>query len=118
MEISALFRHARDTQSFGAGDRIFDVGDPGTCMYVVRSGEVEVRAGETVVEVLGPGGLFGELALIDDAPRSASARARSACELVPVDAERFRTLVQELPSFALEVMGLMARRLRRQTRAS
>lgn len=115
MDFSALFRHAKDTRRFAAGEAIFEEGDSGACMYVVREGEVEVRAGNRLVEVLGPGGLFGEMSLIDDAPRSASARARVPCELVPIDPERFRFLVQQTPAFAIQVMRLMAQRLRRQT---
>jgi CRP-like cAMP-binding protein len=58
------------------------------------------------------GGIFGEMSLIDDKPRSATARARTDCELVPIDEGRFLELVHQKPGFALEVMKVMAERLR------
>ncbi len=65
-----------------------------------------------MVEKLGPGGVLGEMGLIDTAPRSASAIARSACKLIPVNQERFSLLVQHTPDFALQIMRVMAGRLR------
>ena len=60
--------------------------------------------------------MFGELALIDDSPRSATAVAASAVELVPVGSKQFLFLVSETPHFALNVMRVPARRLRAETR--
>jgi len=64
------------------------------------------------VETVEEGGLLGEMSLVDDRERSASAVALVDCELVPIDEKRFLFLVQETPFFALEVMRTMARRLR------
>ena len=81
-------------------------------MYVVRTGEVEISvSGKTVMQI-GPGGVFGELALVDTGARSATATASVATTLVRVDARKFQFLVQQHPFFALEVMKLMAERLR------
>ncbi|HEU5100134.1 MAG TPA: Crp/Fnr family transcriptional regulator [Roseiflexaceae bacterium] len=62
----------------------------------------------------GPGGIVGEMALIDDRPRSATAVAATDCRLVPIDERRFTFLVQQTPMFALAVMRVMAERLRRR----
>ena len=83
-------------------------------MYVVSSGSVTLSIGDRVVETVGPGGLFGEMALIDLEPRSASAVADTDCELVTIDKRRFWFLVQETPYFAEIVMRVMASRLRRE----
>lgn len=95
-----------------AGEMIFDEGDSGERMYVVRAGEVEIRCGDTVLETLEEGGMFGEMALIDGTHRSASAWAKTDCELIPVDEETFLFLVHETPYFALDVMRTLTRRLR------
>jgi CRP-like cAMP-binding protein len=101
-----------------AGAVIFATGDPGREMYVVRSGRVELRIGETLLETVGPGGILGELALIDPAPRSATAVAGEGCSLVRVDQGAFEDLVRKVPGLALEVMRVMARRLRKTNPAS
>ena len=81
--------------------------------YVVRSGTVRLHLGDRELETVGEGGIFGEMALVDGAPRSASATAETDCELVAVDERRFQYLVQETPFFAQAVMRVMADRLRR-----
>lgn len=116
-EISFDFGVLRDrglpTRRFDAGDRIFIGDDPGDCMYVVGSGTVEIVTFGTILDVVGPNGAFGEMALIDGGPRSASASAREPAEVALIDRRAFMTLVREDPAFALNVMGLMARRIRR-----
>jgi CRP-like cAMP-binding protein len=82
-------------------------------MYVVRSGHVDLKIGDTLLESVGPGGILGELALVDAAPRSASAVAGPDCTLARVDQEAFDDLVRRVPGLALEVMRVMARRLRK-----
>jgi CRP-like cAMP-binding protein len=86
-------------------------------MYIVKSGNLELRAGRRKLEAVGPGGLVGEMALIDPAPRSATAVARGPSSVVAVDADTFDQLVQRVPRLALEVMRIMTRRLRRTTSA-
>jgi CRP/FNR family cyclic AMP-dependent transcriptional regulator len=97
------------------GELLFREGEPGDFMYVVRSGQLELRSSGRVLEVVGPGGLIGEMALIDPAPRSATAVARGACSVAPVNLDTFDQLVKRVPRLALEVMRIMARRLRRTT---
>lgn len=108
-----LFRHAENVRRYGPGDVVFRAGDPGDCMYAVVEGEVEIRVGDRVIERTGPGGVVGELALIDRSPRSATAIAAAPCLLAPVDEKTFQFMVQQTPFFALQVMRLLAERLRR-----
>lgn len=82
-------------------------------MYVVRTGEVEIERDGKVVDSVSPGGIFGEMALIDGAPRAATARAKTACEAAPITEKTFLFLVHETPYFALAVMRTLADRLRR-----
>jgi CRP/FNR family transcriptional regulator, cyclic AMP receptor protein len=82
-------------------------------MYIVQQGEVEVLLHDTSIDTVGPGGVVGEMGLIDASPRSATVMAKTSCTLVPVDQKRFTYLVQQTPYFALYVMGVMASRLRR-----
>ena len=95
------------------GTVLFAEGDPGREMYVVRSGSVDLMIDNKLLETVGPGGILGELALVDPAPRSATAVAGPDCTLVRVDQEAFDDLVRRVPGLALEVMKVMARRLRR-----
>jgi CRP/FNR family transcriptional regulator, cyclic AMP receptor protein len=95
------------------GQVIFSAGEAGRAMFIVRTGSVDLRIGETVLETVEQGGIFGELALVDPAPRSATAVAGPDCTLVLVDAPAFSDLVRRVPGLALEVMKVMARRLRR-----
>jgi CRP-like cAMP-binding protein len=100
---------ARD---FKAGDVIFRQGDPAQELFIVQSGEVEIRLGNRVLETLPQYSIFGEMALIDTAPRSATAIAVSDAKLVPVSEKQFLFLISNTPYFALNVMRVNARRLR------
>ncbi|HKA46706.1 MAG TPA: cyclic nucleotide-binding domain-containing protein [Methyloceanibacter sp.] len=102
---------------FGPGDVIFAEGDRGDAMYVVRNGEVTIERHGTVMETVGGGGVFGEMALIDGSPRSATVRAKTACEVVPINEKSFLFLVHETPYFAIAVMRTLADRLRRMDEA-
>jgi CRP/FNR family cyclic AMP-dependent transcriptional regulator len=97
---------------FAAGDVIFSEGDKGDVMYVVRSGEVSIEHQGHVMETLGGGGIFGEMALIDGSPRSATVRANTDCEVVSITEKTFLFLVHETPYFAIAVMRALAGRLR------
>ena len=108
----SLFRNATDCESFSAGQVIFQEGQPGDVMYAVSEGEVNILIRDKVIDTVGPGGILGEMALIDAKPRSATARARTDGKLVPISEKRFTFLVQQTPHFALQVMRVMADRLR------
>jgi CRP/FNR family transcriptional regulator, cyclic AMP receptor protein len=108
-----LFRKEDQHDVFRQGQTIFSEGDAGHVMYVVIEGEVELRVNGKVLETLGPGGALGEMSLVDEAPRSASAMAKTDCKLVAIDERRFNFLVQQTPRFAIQVMRVLADRLRR-----
>jgi len=115
MNLANLFKSSKDAKHFPAGATIFDQGDRGDFMYIVLEGEVDIRHDGEVVDTASVGGIFGEMALIDSAKRSAAAVAKSECRVAPVDARRFEFLVSETPNFALQVMRVLADRLRRTT---
>ena len=102
-----------ETLQVDAGMPIFTTCEAGDMMYVILEGQVELWIGARVFETIGPGEPFGELALIDREPRMASAVAKTACKLVPVSHQKFRSLVRMEPDFALAIMKVMADRLRR-----
>jgi CRP-like cAMP-binding protein len=104
----------KESVPYSAGQFVFKAGEPGQTMYVVTEGEVEILDDSILLEVAGPGSIFGELALIDDEPRSATVVAKTACRLVAVDRRRFQYMVQETPFFALAVMKVIADRLRQK----
>ena len=81
-------------------------------MYVVLEGEVRLSVKGVEVDLLGPGGVMGEMSLIDTAPRSATATAVNDCKLAPVTERRFMFMVQQTPKFALQIMRVIADRLR------
>jgi CRP-like cAMP-binding protein len=108
-----IFRNATDIRHFLSGEMIFKEGDPADVMYVVQSGEVEVSHKGCMVETLGEGNIFGEMSLINEEPRSATAVARTEVRLVPIDLKRFMFLVEETPYFAIQVMRIMASRIRK-----
>jgi CRP-like cAMP-binding protein len=110
-----LLLRSGEPEDFAAGVVVFNEGDPADRMYVVQTGSVSLSIGDRVVETVGPGGLFGEIAVIDREPRSGSAVADADSTLVGIDKRRFWFLVQETPYFAEIVMRVMANRLRRQT---
>lgn len=113
-----LFDQTYGVESFAAGQTIFKQGEHGHTMYVIQDGEVDIVYLDTVLETVGPGGIIGELALIDQTPRTASAIARTDVRLLPINEKRFHYMVQETPNFALNVMRVMAERLRRMDRLS
>ena len=108
-----LFDKDKDAELFAARHTIFKAGDPGELMFAVLEGEVDIIINGKTVESVGPGGVFGEMALIEDRPRVAAAVVKSAARIVPVDRKRFMFLVQQNPFFALQLMAIMAARLRR-----
>jgi CRP/FNR family transcriptional regulator, cyclic AMP receptor protein len=99
-----------------AGEVLFEQGQTGTQMFVVQTGALELRVNGSVVGTAGPGDVIGEMAIVDRQPRSASAIATADTALFPIDAPQFDKLVQNVPGFAREVIGILVRRLRRSSR--
>ena len=112
MKVSGLFHNAKSFQDVPAGTVIFEEGASGTEMFGVVEGAVEVRLPNGTVRTLGPDDTFGEMAIIDSSPRSATAVAVADTRLAVIDRGRFLFLVQETPMFALQVMSSMAQRTR------
>ena len=116
MNPAELFRQDESALNLAAGDFLFREGDVGDRMYVLLEGNMDVLLGELVVETAKPGALLGEMALIDDAPRSASAVAKTPCTIVEISQRRFHFLVQQTPNFATHVLKVLAGRLRKMDR--
>ena len=108
-----LFRNAPEVIVLATGEYIFRKGETAKVMYLIIEGKVDLMLDDTVIEVAEQGDFIGEMALIDDEPRSASARARGDCRVFPIDEARFQLLVKETPFFALQMMKTLARRLRK-----
>lgn len=110
---TGIFKNVEGGKNYDAGQAIFSQGDtPRGLMYVVQEGSVDIIVNDKVVDTIGPGELLGEIGLVDSKPRTATARCKTACRVLPVDEKRFLFLIQHTPEFALQVMRTMATRLR------
>jgi len=115
MAILNLFQYVKETVTFLPGHVIYQEDETSTGVaYVVLQGEVEVTIGGRVVETVTAGGLLGELSLIDNKPHAATCTTKTEVKAAPLDQPRFLFMVQETPFFAIEVMRVMADRLRRE----
>ena len=108
-----LFDRDAQTESFPAQHTLFAEGDSGQQMFAVVEGAVDIVIRGTRVETVEAGGVFGEMALIEDRPRNATAIVKDQARLVAIDRKRFLFLVQQNPYFSLQLMSVMAERLRR-----
>ncbi len=113
MKLEDLLIYQTDLLVLSAGETLFKEGDAGDAMYVLMSGTADISVKGRVVELANAGAILGELALIDNSPRSANVVATSECNLLAIDAKRFAELVHEVPGFAMYVMQSMAARLRK-----
>jgi CRP-like cAMP-binding protein len=105
------------TKSFKAGSTIFAKGDPGTGLFAVCSGTVKISnhshdGKDAVFNLISPGEIFGEIALLDGRPRTAEALALSDCELMLIDRRDFVPLVKSQPDIALKLIDVLCARLR------
>jgi CRP/FNR family cyclic AMP-dependent transcriptional regulator len=94
MPTFAILRNEPDIRSFKQGETIFEEGEPADCMFSVVEGAVDIRLRGAVLEHISPGGVFGEMALIDKLPRSATAVAAADCSLAAITEKRFLRLVE------------------------
>ena len=101
-----------ETRFFKAGSIIFHQGDVANEMFVIKAGAVRIQLGNRTLSELPTESIFGEMALIDNEPRSATAVAITDVELVPVSEKQFLFMVGQTPYFALKVMRVLAQRLR------
>jgi len=108
----ALERFAQD---FPAGTVLFEEGQPGDDMYIVLTGEIEIRHrvgdAERVLAVLSGGEFFGEMAILNGRPRSATAVVRTAARLLVIDGTTFEAMLRARPEIALRMIKALATRL-------
>jgi CRP/FNR family cyclic AMP-dependent transcriptional regulator len=117
IDMRMFAQRAGASVSYAAGSIVFNKNDPGSCMYIVQSGVIEMLIGDTVIETCGSNEAIGFMSMIDGAARSSTARVKEACELSLIDQRKFRFMVDEVPNFALYIMGAMARRIRGMSQA-
>lgn len=108
---------AGQSRLFAAGQTIFSAGDPGDGFYVVEAGRVEISAvvgnnEPRVLATIGPGDFFGEMAVLDDAPRSATARAETDTRTFFLSREQLLSLLDRRPRIALNLIREFSNRMR------
>ncbi len=113
MDFREFARQVGTVMDYPAGSAIFSEGDASRSMYIVLKGAVEVSSHGRVIEVVQAGDALGIVALLDDQPRTATARASQAAELAVIDARKFRYMVKEMPNFCWYVMKELSHRLRK-----
>jgi CRP-like cAMP-binding protein len=104
--------------SIAAGQLVLAEGSTGTAMYIIRSGSVAVRVNGVTVEEIGEGGIFGEMAIIEQSTRSAEILALTDVTVVMLDEKKFLQLVAKVPHFSIMVMRTLARRIRKMNAKS
>ncbi|MGA0025622.1 MAG: cyclic nucleotide-binding domain-containing protein, partial [Burkholderiales bacterium] len=87
-------------------------GEAGIFMYVVIDGVVRITVGEKIVELVKAGGVFGEMALVDQSKRAATASAAGDSNLMSINRNDFLTLIKTNPAFGLSLLKALANRLR------
>lgn len=111
-----FFKHGGKPERIPAGETIFAEGKKGLLfrdkMYLLISGDVELVMKKKVIATLKAGEIFGELAAIDGAPRTASAVAKTSCKVIGLDEKQFYAALRKKPGFALMLMSVMINRLR------
>ncbi len=116
-DFSLLLGPEVPTRAYKAGETIFREGDRGGEFYVIKRGKVRIVSGNRVLETLDENEIFGEMALIDVSPRSATVVAETDVVVAPITEKQYLFLVRHTPYFALKVMRVLADRLRRQNKA-
>ncbi len=106
LDAQAVFR------SVGVGYDLVREGDPGEELFILVDGTARVNRGGAVVDTLGPGDFFGELALLDPAPRNATVTATSELDVLVIGRTEFETVLVKAPGLTRSLLAGMARRLR------
>jgi CRP/FNR family cyclic AMP-dependent transcriptional regulator len=118
VDFSFFVRREFPTRFFAKGNTIFKEGEQADGFFVVVRGKVEIRSGNRSFETVDQNGIFGEMALIDDSPRSATVVALTDATAALIQEQQFLFMVEHTPFFALRVMRVLANRLRRQNKAA
>jgi CRP-like cAMP-binding protein len=116
LEALALIAQVTTDETHATGTRIFQYGDPGDKLFIIVEGKVRISRevsgmGEEALAVLGPGEIFGEMALLDESPRSADARAHERCRLLVITKDAFDDLLFLHKDLAYEVLWACVRML-------
>ncbi|MGF1535635.1 MAG: Crp/Fnr family transcriptional regulator [Elainellaceae cyanobacterium] len=101
-----------DEVGFPSGHTIFDQGQEGRSLYIVVSGEVKVHIRDRVLAQLGQGACFGEMAVFDAEPRSASITTLQACDCLLLTQQQLYEAIDETPEIAINIIRLLSRRIR------
>ena len=116
-----LISRVATEEAHALGTKIFQHGDPGDKLYIILEGKVRISRdvpgmGEEALAVLGPGAVFGEMALLDEAPRSADARVHERCRLLALPKDAFEDLLFLHKDLAYEVLWSVVRMLTQRLR--
>lgn len=116
-----LISRVASEESHALGTKIFEHGDPGDKLYIILEGKVRISRdipgmGEEALAILGAGAVFGEMALLDEAPRSADARVHERCRLLTVSKDSFEDLLFLHKDLAYEVLWSVVRMLTQRLR--
>jgi serine phosphatase RsbU (regulator of sigma subunit) len=113
LDVLALFANVPNYVVYPSGQVLVTEGELGDTMFILLEGELAITIEGRSIDHLTTGSVFGEMALVDSRPRSATVTAISDCKIIPINRERFAELVSDNPQFGLEVMRIMSSRLRR-----
>lgn len=112
MNFASIFKNEPTRQTFSSGDVLIRQGEANDKMFVILSGELEVRVGGKTVATLHEGDLFGELSMIDKEPASGDVVALSTGEFVTLDERRFLVVSQQNPFFTMGILRVVSAKLR------
>lgn len=107
-----ILRRPEDFRTFKAGQAIFKEGEMGYVMYVLLEGVVEVQVGHKVIGAFEPIEMFGEMAVIDAGPRSATVTAKTDSKLAAINQNRFLFMIRQKPELAIHIMRMLVERIR------
>jgi hypothetical protein len=113
----APLAHVAEEQTYPTGAHIFEQGEPGDSLFVIVRGHVGIVHDGDTVATLGPGEAFGEMAVLDKVPRSASAIAQEECEVLRIGSPEFYEILHEQVEIATGVIRMLTQRLREATSA-
>lgn len=109
---------ALDHVVFVPGEKLFKAGDHGDCLYMIHAGEVEILTAEgSHIATLKEGAVFGEMALISDGPRTATAKAVTYCDLYALPKEKFNHIIDSYPDFKSHMNEVMSKRQSKPAKA-